>query len=193
MIRINLLGVPKPRRGKRAPAMAMPTGEGPSFFLFAAVAVVIAVIAVGFWWTILDRDARKIAADMVKANQESQRLAAVKTKYEQRRKQADEYERRIRIIDQLRINQSGPVALLATLGDTVNKTDAVWLSNMSDQGNSIALDGTALSTHAVANLMTNMMKTGYFKSVEIKETVQDPAVKEMQAFTFSLVCEKAKS
>jgi Tfp pilus assembly protein PilN len=73
---------------------------------------------------------------------------------------------------------------------TVNNTDEVWLNAMSDGGTSVSVDGTALSTNAVANLMTNLMKTGYFKSVEIKETYQDESEKKIQAFNFSLTCEK---
>ena len=64
---------------------------------------------------------------------------------------------------------------------------------MQDQGPNVAIDGTALSSDAVANLITNLQKTGYFKNIEIKETFQDDSVKEMQAFQFTLTCEKGKS
>jgi Tfp pilus assembly protein PilN len=97
------------------------------------------------------------------------------------------------VIDQLRANQSGPVNLLATIGDTINGTEAVWLNSMLDQGASIAIDGTALSSDAVANLISNLQKTGYFRNIEIKESFQDESVKDMQAFQFRLTCEKAKS
>jgi len=50
-----------------------------------------------------------------------------------------------------------------------------------------------LSEDAVSNLISNLQKSGQFKTVEIKETFQDDTVKEMQAFIFSLTCEKAKS
>ena len=79
------------------------------------------------------------------------------------------------------------------LGETVNGTEAVWLNKMEDSGASVSLDGTALSTDAVATLIANLQKTGFFKSVEIKETFQDDAVKDMQAFQFTLTCEKGKS
>ena len=59
------------------------------------------------------------------------------------------------------------------LGETVNGTEAVWLSKMDDTGPSVNLEGTALSTDAVANLIANLQKTGFFKNVEIKETYQD--------------------
>jgi len=67
-----------------------------------------------------------------------------------------------RVIDQLRANQTGPVALLAMIGDTVNGTEAVWLNSLQDQGASVAIDGTALSSDAVANLISNLQKTGFF-------------------------------
>ncbi len=39
-------------------------------------------------------------------------------------------------------------------------------------------------------MIANLQKTGYFKNVEIKETAQDASIKEMQAFLFTLTCEK---
>ncbi len=91
--------------------------------------------------------------------------------------------------------QTGPTNLLDMIGDTVNGTEAVWLNSMKDQGNSIAIEGMALSTDAVASLITNLQKSGHFRNVEIKETFQDNTVKEMQAFQFTLTCEidKGKS
>ena len=62
------------------------------------------------------------------------------------------------------------VQLLNTITQTVNSTDAVWLSKMSDDGKSISMDGMALSTTAVANLISNLKKSGYFKNIELKET-----------------------
>jgi type IV pilus assembly protein PilN len=93
----------------------------------------------------------------------------------------------------LRSNQSGPVNLLAMIGETVNNTEAIWLNNLKDQGTSVDIEGMALSSDAVANLITNLQKTGYFRTVEIKESMQDETVKDMQAFIFTLTCEKAKS
>jgi Tfp pilus assembly protein PilN len=61
---------------------------------------------------------------------------------------------------------------------------------MNDDGKAVSVDGMALSTTAVANLIGNLKKSGYFKTIELKETSQDESVKEYQAFTFTLVCEK---
>jgi Tfp pilus assembly protein PilN len=60
-------------------------------------------------------------------------------------------------------------------------------------GSSVDIEGMALSTDAVASLIQNLQKTGRFSNIEIKETYQDDQVKDMQAFDFTLTCEKAKS
>ena len=117
----------------------------------------------------------------------------MKARYLERQREAENYKRRVDVIDQLRAAQSGPVDLLNTVGQTVNNTEAVWLNSMKDQGASIDIDGMALSTDAVASLISNLQKTGHFKNIEIKETYQDDTYKEMQAFNFTLTCEKAKS
>ncbi len=104
----------------------------------------------------------------------------------------DAYQRRVDVIDQLRAGQSNStVNLLSTIGDTVNSTEAVWLNSMTDQGTNIAIDGTALSADAVANLISNLQKTKFFKNIEMKESFQDEGVKDMQAFQFQLTCTKS--
>jgi type IV pilus assembly protein PilN len=189
MIRINLLGVSKAKRGKR-PAVPALEGGGPNPLMVALVLLMITAAANFGWWFKLDRDAKKIAAEMTKAEQENRELLQVKARVEQKNKQAELYQRRVDVIGRLRAQQAGPRELLAMLGDTVNGTEAVWLSRVNDEGNNIAIEGMALSVHAVANLMTNLKRTGHFKNIEIKESYQDDTVRDMQAFIFTLQCEK---
>jgi type IV pilus assembly protein PilN len=195
MIRINLLGGAKPK-GKKGPAVSMPSFEfgnlGGPLVQIAAVLIIFGVLNAGYWYK-LDREKKSIETQMRVAEQKNRELADIKARYVERQKQADAYKRRVDVIDQLRNNQTGPVSLLATIGDTVNSTEAVWLQSMQDQGANIAIDGYALSSDAVANLISNLQKTGYFRNIEIKETFQDEGVKDMQAFTFTLTCEKSKS
>ena len=195
MIRINLLGSPKPK-GKKGPAFNMPSFEvgnlGGPMVQVAAVLLIAGALNAGYWYQ-LDREKKSIEVRALVAEQKNRELADVKVRYLERQRQADAYKRRVDVIDQLRANQSGPVNLLAMIGDTVNSTEAVWLNSMQDQGASVAIDGTALSSDAVANLISNLQKTGFFRNIEIKESYQDDAVKDMQAFQFTLTCEKAKS
>lgn len=195
MIRINLLGASKPRnkRGAASSAAVMEMGEAgsPKFKLLIVLAIV-GSLNFAYWYS-LDKQSKSITVQMAAAEQKNRELADVKAKYLERQRQADSYKRRVDVIDQLRAGQTGPVNLLDTVGKTVNGTDAVWLSTMKDQGTSVAIEGMALSTDAVANLIQNLEKTGYFKNIEIKETYQDDTLKDMQAFQFTLTCEKLKA
>ena len=193
MIRINLLGVPK-SKSKRGPSLA-------SMLPSAGVSVVMKVLLVfaltaglnfGYWYH-LNAEKARLGVELVQAERKNRELSEVKAKYLEREKQMQQYKRRVDVIDELRSQQFGPVKLMATLGGTVDGTEAVWLSSVKDQGGSIDIEGRALSETAVANLITNLQKTGYFKSVEMKETYQDAGVREMQAFIFTITCQKQKS
>jgi Tfp pilus assembly protein PilN len=196
MIKINLLenSKGKNRRGGGGPSMpTMDMGDMGSPKLKVLVIVVIAGLFNLSYWYRLDHQSKAIATRMVAAEQKNRELGDVKARFLERQTQADNYKTRVDVIDGLRQNQTGPVNLLAMLGETVNNTEAVWLSRMDDTGPSVKLVGTALSTDAVANLIANLQKTGYFKTVEIDETYQDDQIKDMQAFQFTLNCQKGKS
>ena len=203
MIKINLSSAPKPKRGKASRATTATTivdmggggggGGSANPMVMLGIALLLGLGVVGYFYTAANSEAKRIATEMKRAEDENRRLAAVKAKYDQEQKVKENYERRVKVIDDLHAQQSGPVNLLTMIGDTVNATDAVWLDSMQDGGNAININGTALSSNAVANLIRNLQKTGYFKSVEMTETQQDAQSKEYQAFNFKLTCEKQKS
>jgi len=194
MIRINLLEAPK-AKNKRA-AVTMPSIEvgdlGTPLLKVVVVLGLAGALNVGYWYR-LDAQKRSVTSKMAVAEQQNRELADVKARYLARQREADNYKRRVYVIEQLHNNQTGPVTLMAMVGETVNNTEAVWLNNLKDQGPSVDIEGMALSSDAVANLISNLQKTGFFKSIEMKESVQDSAIKDMQAFQFTLTCEKGKS
>lgn len=195
MIKINLLETAKgkgKRGGSSGPSMpAMEMGDmGSPKLKVLVIVVLVGLVNLGIWYR-ADHLSKEIAAKMKVAEQKNRELADVKAKFIDRQNQADAYKRRVDVIDGLRANQLGPVNLLAMMGETVNNTEAVWLSKMDDQGSTVNLEGMALSTDAVANLIANLQKTGFFRTVEIKETYQDEQIKDMQAFQFTLTCDKA--
>ncbi len=197
MIKINLLENSKGKSKRGGGGPSMPTMEmgdmGSPKLKVLAVLVVAGLFNLGYWYR-LDHQAKAIEAHMKVAEQKNRELADVKARFLERQTQANNYKRRVDVIDGLRASQNGgPVNLMAMLGETVNNTEAVWLSKMDDSGPSVNLEGTALSTDAVANLIANLQKTGFFRTVEIKETYQDDSIKDMQAFQFTLTCEKGKS
>jgi len=195
MIRINLLDAPKPK-GKRSIASALPSIEvgdvGSPRTKILVIVGLAAVLNLGYWYR-LDAQKKSIEKQMAAAEQKNRELADVKARYMARQREAENYKRRVDVIDQLRQNQMGPVNLLAMVGETVNHTEAIWLNNLKDEGGSVDIEGMALSEDAVANLVSNLQKTGFFGSIEMKESMQDETIKDMQAFQFTLTCAKRKS
>src|ERR1700690_1983955 len=166
MIRINLLGQQKGKNKRSAASAAavMEVGDvGSPKLKILVVLVLAALVNVGYWYQ-LDKQHRVIAANMDVAMRKNAELADVKARYLERQREAENYKRRVDVIDQLRAAQSGPANLLNTIGETVNGTEAVWLDSMQDQGNSVNIQGMALSADAVANLIANLQHTGYFKN-----------------------------
>jgi type IV pilus assembly protein PilN len=189
MIQINLLGLPKPRKGKRATAQSV-SSEGPNPAVVIVIALVLGIAAVFGWNWQVGKEKARIERDMAAAQKEAQELAVAKSKYDEREAQRKIFEQRVKVIEDLRAKAQGPVELLAMVGDTVNNTEGVWLGSLKEDGHMVNIDGSALSVHQVATLMRNLEKTGYFRSVEMKETQQDVQVKDMQQFNFTLICEK---
>jgi Tfp pilus assembly protein PilN len=196
MIKINLLESSKGKGKRGGSGPSMPTMEmgdmGSPKLKVLVVIVLVGLVNLGYWYR-LDSMSKQISVKMKLAEQRNRELADVKARFLERQNQANAYQRRVDVIKQLHDGQTGPVNLMAMMGETINNTEAVWLNKLDDQGGSVNLEGTALSTDAVANLIANLQKTGFFKNVEIKETYQDEAIKEMQAFQFTLTCEKGKS
>ena len=193
MIRINLLGVPKARRGGKRPSVTVSSGDGPSTSMIALVLLAITGGLMWFGYSYVNRQHASLEKDFQAATRENVRLAEVKRKYEETKQKADQFESRVKLIEQLRAAQSGPLNTLELVREAVSNTDEVWLEAMTDDGKNVNFSGMALNTNSVADLMVSLQKTGLFKTVEMKETAQDNGLKELQAFKFELVCEKTSS
>jgi Tfp pilus assembly protein PilN len=125
-----------------------------------------------------------------------QKQTGEKARLEQLKAQVDEFERqkavlqqRINIIEALQRNRTGGQELLDALANTVIRTDTLWLTSLSRQGNALTILGTAGSINAVANFITQLEHSGYFNQIEIKESVQDTKNSAVQTFTFSLTAQ----
>ena len=176
MIRINLLGTAKPKKGKKGRrffAMPQLTTDGPSPLITGLAILVVAGAGLYLYYLQLAARTKSCKPRSRRRTQSIASMTKVKQAYLERQKDYDAFKRRFDVIDQLRASQAGPVPLLTSVSETVNRTDGVWLLNMQDDGASVSLEGVALGPDEVANLMTNLRHSGYFKNVELHETVQE--------------------
>lgn len=188
MIKINLLGIARPK----VKAKAVPL-ESRLQILFLILALALSGIWLWISWSTY-RDER---ADLEKA---ITKLEADKVRMAQLEKEIDQFDRRLKllrsrndVIDTLRKNQSGPFQLLDGIASTVNRTDALWLTNLDQKGNKITIEGMAASVNSVANFITNLKRSGLFRDIEIKESFQDDKTPGVTNFVFSLSAELAQA
>ena len=193
MIRINLLATTKPKKGKgRRRLFPMPqlTTDGPSPLVAGVALLVLAGASIYWYHSKLQLKHDQLLTEIRDANRQIISMQMVKKAYLERQKDYDAVKRRFDIIDQLRAQQAGPVILLNTISDTVNAADGVWLLSLKDNGDNVTLEGVALGPRAVADLMTKLRGTGYFKNIELHDTSQIDD-KKIETFSFNVVCEKA--
>lgn len=190
MIRINLLATGS---GSQTRPGTMPVAPNPQSLRPFALAAVLTLTANLGYYLVLQQQAAQLAQKTATEQAHNQQLAQVKARFLARQKEAEEYRRRVQVIEQLRAAQVGPAPLLDVLGDTVGGNRQVWLSAVKDTGASIDLNGQAMTPEALSALVAELQRSGYFRAVEIRESFQDSGGTAAAPYQFSLSCEKGKA
>jgi len=187
MIRINLLGQPRPK-ARRAPVPLAATRR---------IVLLVASLLLGFGgllvhWQYMSKDLGKTQTRIADLTMQKARLEQLKQEIEIYRKQKAVLQQRIAIITELQRNRTGGQELLDVIGSTVARTDSLWLTSLNRKGEGLTIEGSAGSINAVANFITQLKRAGYFSKIEIKETRQDEHSPAVTVFFFTLNAEFAK-
>jgi Tfp pilus assembly protein PilN len=167
MIRINLLGRPRPKV-KRRVAIA-----GTLQLVLFLVPVVVAVGVLVVQYVFIQGDIRSLQQQIEQKESEKRTMAQLEKEIKEYEEEQRRLQGRLDVIENLKRNQAGPVRLLEAVGNTVSLTETLWLTNLDEQADStIQFKGIAASVDAVANFITNLNRSGFFQNVEIKESVQ---------------------
>jgi Tfp pilus assembly protein PilN len=181
MIRINLLGRTRPKATRTSVPL-----EATLQYVLLAIALVVSGGALYGHYLLLDRENTKVAAHIVKQKGEKARLEQLKQQVDNFEKQKAVLQTRIGVIETLQRNRTGGQELLDAIANTVSRTDTLWLLSVERKGDALTITGAAGSLNAVANYITQLKRSGYFQTVEIKESHQDEASKAVEIFDFSL-------
>lgn len=102
---------------------------------------------------------------------------------------ADSFKHRLDVIRQLRDQQAARPNFLNVISANREDSSAVWLESIRDEGESIAIEGMAITPNAVSEIISELKSTGCFRNIEIKETYRDDSTNKTHAFEFQLTCE----
>ncbi|HMD33053.1 MAG TPA: PilN domain-containing protein [Candidatus Acidoferrales bacterium] len=185
MIRINLLGQPRPKKVRAGGAPL----EGTLQVAFLVVALVVGAGFLGVHYNIQRRELAGYQKEITGLTAERTRLQGIKAEVDRRQQEKAALKQRIDVIEQLQRSRSGGQELLDALANTVNRVDALWMNGLKRTGNTLQMDGAADSLNAVASFITELKRSGYFDKVEIKETKQDERHPNATTFIFTLMAD----
>ena len=184
MIRINLLGRARPKATRTTVPL-----EATLQYVLLVIALVVSIGALYGHYLLLDRENTKVLAHIQKQMGEKARLEQLKQQVDNFEKQRVVLQQRIGVIEELQRNRTGGQELFEAIANTVSRTDTLWLTSVDRKGDALTINGSAGSINAVANYITQLRRSGYFQTVEIKESHQDESNKTVQIFLFSLTAQ----
>jgi type IV pilus assembly protein PilN len=184
MIRINLLGRARPKATRTTVPL-----EATLQYVLLVIALVVSFGALYGHYLLLDGENTKIVEHIRKQTGEKARLEQLKQQVDNFEKQRAILQQRIGVIEELQRNRTGGQELFEAIANTVSRTDTLWLTSVDRKGDALIINGSAGSINAVANYITQLKRSGYFQTVEIKESHQDESSKTIEIFTFSLTAQ----
>ena len=163
MIRINLLSAgPKGRQAK------------PQYDVRAQVLLGIGLLVITLsacWWYSASLD-DEIAARQTEKSEKEKQVAQLQEQvkqasdFEQRKKQLED---KNRIIDQLEKSRVGPVKVMDHVSHSLEPLK-LWLVRVGVAGQSIEVEGRALTNDDVVEFVNNLRRTDYFSDINLQES-----------------------
>jgi type IV pilus assembly protein PilN len=181
MIRINL-APPEARRARPSLSLSLP-----SFNLGILFAIVYLVAAggLGFYWYGLAAEETRLTGEVDRLTRE---IASLKTTLGQGagvKNQLAEVRRKVGVLEDITKGQGKSIVLLDSFVDTVPRD--LWITGLEQKESLLKLSGTAFSTTAVSDFMSNLKSSGKFKEVDI--VVSRQAIdKTPSLVTFEVTC-----
>lgn len=168
MIKINLLSEGKRPAAVRKlkPATQLLEGKDIGLWLLAA-GIVLGIAAVGLLWYLRHNTIQEKDQEIAEAEKEVEELSAVIKEVEDYKGKKSELERKIKIINDLKLNQRGPVKVMDNISRSL--PELLWLDHLTMGGNTIEIDGRAFNTNAVANFIENLDKVPEFGEPTLKD------------------------
>ena len=170
MIKINLLAEGKrPTAVRKSKSAELLKGKDIGQWLLAAGFLAGVVVAAFFWWQTKEEKAAQ-DEEIAAAQAEVAALASVIQEVEDYKAKKAALETKIGIINDLKLNQRGPVRVM----DYISKAlpELLWLDRMTMEDASITVEGRAFNTNAVANFIENLDKVPEFDEPTLKDAVE---------------------
>jgi len=170
MIRINLLGVAAPhvkeRPERRTPPVAFQAGT-----FVGAVVVFFAIV--GLIYKFWNGAVTNLQTELKKEQAEEARLAGIKAENVRYQQQLALLQQRINTIQTLQTSRTGPVELMISLSNVVNRTGDIYLYSMTPAGDRLGFRGQSGSVESMAEFISALNHSGAFEDVQLRQFFED--------------------
>ena len=156
-MRINLL--PREKAKKKSPYL-----EQGVFAALSLGLVFIILIGIRFY---IQRNVEALDKKILDTKNELQKLKKDEEKIAELKKNAGVIEQKVKVIEQLENNKSGPAKILAGISTSI-VPGRMWLTNLRCQGSKLTIDGIAADNETIAQFMTNLEDSPEFENVELR-------------------------
>jgi Tfp pilus assembly protein PilN len=147
-----------------ARAVRRRVGLRKEFSIFIIVLVLLFLLIGLVHWVYVDRS-RKLQSDIRHSQAELEKLRALKQQIQKYKVGIKILEKKLAVINQLNKNKGRPVRILDEL--STRMPDKVCLRSLKKSGAQVELKGWALTDEVIANFMTNLEGSKYFRGVEL--------------------------
>ena len=181
MIRINL-APPEARQTRTSFNLSLPSFNLGILF---AIVYVATIGGLGFFWYGLAAEEGRLTSEVDRLTREAASLKSTLGQGANVKSQLAEVRRRVGVLEELTKGQGKSIALLDVFVDTVPRD--LWITSLEQKESLLKLSGTAFSTTAVSDFMSNLKSSGKFKEVDI--VVSRQAIdKTPSLVTFEVTC-----
>jgi Tfp pilus assembly protein PilN len=182
MIRVNLLGTKEAPAGGGTVIDSGPGGGERSERKGVVVAIAIlglAVAAIVVQWLSMTRQLSQLDEEINQLTAEKNRLAPIILEVQKYQAKLAELEEKEKLIERLKSEREGPVRMLDALSSEL--PDFVWLTQLSQRGPQVTIDGMAASYVSIADYISKLEDNEWFQNVELIDAKVDQ--KQEQEFT----------
>lgn len=178
MIRINLL---PHARAKKTRQQALLWYQ----ILFSGGLVLLLLLVMGSVWFFLNSQIRHMQGQAVAFESRMQQLHHTMGEVQNYEQDKKVFEERIQVIQQLKINQTGPVRLLNQISHSLPVR--VWLVSLKQNDRVVSLEGMSLTNTELVDFMDRLSQSGLFSDVQLLESRQE-SEKNVPVYKFRIHC-----
>ncbi len=171
MIRINLLP------GKKKPLIL------PHVLIYGIIGTFVLIIVMVVFGVYLNKKVSAMQSDIFVKEQKLNELQETLKEVANYERDNQEFREKARIIEQLKKNQIAPLILLDEVSEKLPK--GVWLTELTDNGGLISIEGFAHSNYDLVGYIQNLKGSDHLKDVMLSVSKQ-AKVEGISVYKFKL-------